>query len=62
MTVREFILRYSLDTFCIVTFENWSVSILYDSRKTKYDVPMMLSDSLVESVNVKHNGMVEIEI
>ena len=35
----------------VVTFRNWTEHVLYDTRKTPYDVPCGLEDYPVESVN-----------
>ena len=46
----------------IVTFINWTEVILYDSRKTPYDIPLALSEYPVESVNIADNTLTIIEI
>ena len=43
------------DDAIVVTFRNWTEYILYDSRKTPYDIPYKLADYPVESVNVIDN-------
>lgn len=35
----------------VVTFLNWTEHVLYDSRKTPYDIPLALRDYPVESIN-----------
>lgn len=61
MTVATYIDRLALDAFKIVAFIDWQVMTLYDSRKTSADVPRVLLDSIVETIN--NNGKVtEIEI
>lgn len=61
MTVNEYINLYGIDSLQVVAFIDWQVVVLYDSRKTKADMPPMLADSLVESIT--DNGKyTEIEI
>lgn len=57
------------DVFCnretenviVVTFRNWTEFILYDSRKTIFDLPFDMAGYPVESVNVD-NDLTIIEI
>ena len=39
----------------VITFRNWTEFILYDSRKTIFDLPLSLAGFPVESVNVDGN-------
>lgn len=43
------------DNVIIVTFLNWTMTVLYDSRKTESDIPLALHDYPVESVNIADN-------
>ena len=43
------------DNVIVVTFTfryEWIMTVLYDSRKTPYDIPLALADYPVESVNI----------
>lgn len=39
------------DDVIVVTFRNWTERILYDSRRTPYDIPIGFDDYPVESIN-----------
>ena len=39
------------DNAIIVAFINWTEHVLYDSRRTPYDIPLALADYPVESIN-----------
>ena len=46
----------------IVAFLNWTEHVLYDSRKTPYDIPLALAEYPVESINVVDDTLTIIEI
>ena len=55
MTAQQAIDNRRTDDAIIVTFTyryEWIESVLYDTRKTPYDVPLALMDYPVESINV----------
>lgn len=61
MTVSEYINMYGIDSLQVVAFIDWKVVVLYDSRKTEADIPLVLADSIIETVT--DNGKyTEIEI
>lgn len=39
----------------VITFRNWKEYVIYDSRKTIFDIPLDISGYLVESVNIDDN-------
>lgn len=62
MTVRQILNRYYIENFRIIVYLNYKVETIYDSTKTKYDIPLYLENSIVENVYPLDNGMLEIEI
>ena len=46
----------------VVAFLNWTEHVLYDSRRTPYDIPLALADYPVESINVVDSNLTIIEI
>ena len=62
MTVSEYIMKNNIDSFRIVSFMNWKTRVLYDTALTIYDVPSLLSESVVVGTYVLPNGIMEIEI
>jgi len=39
----------------VITFRNWKEYVVYDSRKTIFDIPLDISGYIVESVNIDDN-------
>lgn len=62
MTAQNAIDNRKTEEAIIVTFRNWSEVVLYDSRKTPYDIPLALADYPIESVNVVDDTLTIIEI
>lgn len=52
MTAYNAVTERKTEEVIIITFRNWTEYILYDSRKTPYDIPCGLHDYPVESVNI----------
>ena len=61
MTAQYAIDNRPTDDAIIITFLNWTMTVLYDTRRTPYDVPPALRDYPVESVNTA-DGLTIIEI
>lgn len=55
MTAQDAINNRQTENAIIVAFLNWTEHVLYDTRKTPYDVPPALRDYPVESVNIADN-------
>ena len=55
MTAQQAMNNRQTDNAIIVAFLNWTEHVLYDSRKTPYDIPLALADYPVESINVTDN-------
>ena len=51
MTVQKAIDDRQTENAIVVAFLNWTEHILYDTRRTPYDVPLGLADYPVESIN-----------
>lgn len=51
MTAQQAMDNRTTDDAIIVAFLNWTEHVLYDSRKTPYDIPLALADYPVESIN-----------
>lgn len=52
MTAQKAINDRQTENAIVVAFLNWTEHILYDTRKTPYDIPLALADYPVESVNI----------
>lgn len=61
MTVEQFLNQNFIKAFRIVVYLNWKAETVYDSTKTKYDMPNLLYDSIVQNVYTD-SDIVEIEI
>ena len=58
MTVEYAVDNRPTDDVIVVTFSfryEWTMTVLYDSRKTPYDIPLGLRDYPVESMNTSDN-------
>lgn len=55
MTVEYAVDNRPTDDVIVVTFLNWTEHILYDSRKTPFDIPLGLREYPVESMNTADN-------
>lgn len=55
MTLEYAIDNRPTDDVIVVTFRNWTEHVLYDSRKTPYDIPLDMRMYPVESVNMTDN-------
>ena len=55
MTAQDAINNRQTEDAIIVAFLNWTEHVLYDTRKTPYDVPPTLREYPVESVNITEN-------
>ena len=62
MTLEKLLDRLCVDLFKVVTFRDYAVIVLYNSRKTSRDIPQWMKDSVVESYDVNDNGTLIIEI
>lgn len=62
MTVGQMLDRYYIENFRIIVYLNNKTEILYDSTKTKYDMPLFLENSIVENVYPLDNGILDIEV
>lgn len=64
MTAQDAVDNRTTDNAIIVTFSfryEWTMTVLYDTRLTPYDVPLALRNYPVESVNTA-DGLTIIEI
>lgn len=52
MTADKAVWNRETEDAIVVTFLNWTQHVLYDTRKTPYDIPLALGDYPVESVHV----------
>ena len=58
MTVEYAVDNRPTDDVIVVTFSfryEWIMTVLYDSRKTPYDIPLGLREYPVESMNTSDN-------
>ena len=55
MSVQHAVNNRPTDDVIVVTFKNWTEFILYDTRRTSYDVPRTLADYPVESIHTTEN-------
>lgn len=55
MSVQHAVDTRPTDDAVVVTFQNWTEIVLYDTRKTPYDVPLALADYPVESIHTTDN-------
>ena len=55
MSVQRAIDNRPTDDAVVVTFRNWTEIIMYDTRKTPYDVPLALAEYPVESIHTTDN-------
>lgn len=62
MTLENLLDRLCVDLFKVVTFRDYAVIVLYNSRKTSRDIPQWMKDSVVESYDVNDYGTLIIEI
>ena len=51
VTVEYAVNNRPTDDVIVVTFTNWTETVLYDTRRTPYDIPLGLRDYPVESMN-----------
>ena len=55
MSVQQAIDNRPTDDAVVVTFRNWTEIVMYDTRKTPYDVPLALAEYPVESIHTTDN-------
>jgi len=62
MTTQQAMDDRTTEHLIIVAFLNWTEHILYDSRRTPYDIPPALRDYPVESIHIVDDTLTIIEI
>ena len=55
MSVQHAVDTRPTDDAIVVAFLNWQEVVMYDTRKTPYDVPLSLADYPVESIHTTDN-------
>ena len=62
MKLHELLDLLCTEQFKVVTFRDYAVIVLYNSRKTTRDVPAWMNDSIVESYDTNSDGLTVVEI
>ena len=55
MSVYDSVANRQTDDVIVITFRNWTEYVLYDSRKTDRDIPIVYDDYPAQSVYIDGN-------